>query len=133
MNTVNNSANHRKCRICDNLVRGRSDKLFCSVKCKSYYHDRLSKVTFEASMRIDKILHRNRSILLELMGKNAIQKKIPKIELDKKKFNWTYITHYHINSRGKEVRYLYDFSYIIFSDQEVLIKRVGKSENDLED
>lgn len=119
----------RKCKMCKTEISGRRDKLFCSVRCKSDYHEKLSKVTLTASERIDKILHRNRSILLELMGKNGIQKKIPKIELDKKKFNWTYITHYHINNQGKEVRYLYDFSYIIFSDQEVLLKRVGGTKN----
>jgi hypothetical protein len=90
------------------------------------YHDKLAKATNAASQKIDKILHRNRSILLELMGKNGLQKKIPKMLLDSKKFNWTYITHVHTNVHGKEVRYLYDFSYITFSDQEVLIKRIGR-------
>lgn len=118
------TSSHRKCRLCQDPFLGRRDKLFCSVNCKTSYHEQLSQVTFEASKRIDKILHRNRSILLELMGKNGTQKKIPKMMLDAKKFNWTYITHHHINSQGKEVRYLYDFSYIIFSDQEVLIKRI---------
>lgn len=119
-----NDRHKRLCRLCKQPVVGRADKIFCSATCKANYHIKLNKVTFEASKRIDKILHRNRSILLELMGKNGTQKKIPKMMLDAKKFNWTYITHHHINSQGKEVRYLYDFSYIIFSDQEVLIKRI---------
>ena len=119
--------NTRKCKMCKIEINGRRDKIFCSVRCKSDYHEKLTKVTLTAADRIDKILHRNRSILLELMGKSGLQIKIPKIELDKKKFNWTYITHHHINNQGKEVRYLYDFSYIVFSDQEVLIKRVSRS------
>jgi hypothetical protein len=119
--------NARKCKMCKIEINGRRDKIFCSVRCKSDYHEKLTKVTLTAADRIDKILHRNRSILLELMGKSGLQIKIPKIELDKKKFNWTYITHHHINNQGKEVRYLYDFSYIVFSDQEVLIKRVSRS------
>jgi hypothetical protein len=123
MDLTNYIPKERKCRLCLSPYKGRSDKMFCSVKCKTSYHEKLSRVTFEASIRIDKILHRNRSILLELMGKNGTQKKIPKILLDTKKFNWTYITHHHTNNQGKEVRYLYDFSYIVFSDQEVLIKR----------
>ena len=116
---------HRKCRLCQELFTGRRDKLFCSVKCKTSYHEQLSQVTFEASKRIDKILHRNRSILLELMGKEGKQKKLYKKILDAKKFNWTYITHYHINSQNKTVHYVYDFSWMIFSDQEVLIKRIS--------
>lgn len=118
--------NERKCKMCPNPITGRRDKVFCSVRCKSDYHEKLTKVTSIATEKIDKILHRNRSILLELMGKNGVQKKIPKLELDQKKFNWTYITHYHINSQGKMVHFIYDFSWMTFSDQEVLIRRKNK-------
>lgn len=110
--------------MCKSSIEGRRDKMYCSDRCKSDYHEKLKKVTNVATAKIDKILHRNRSSLLELMGKNGTQKKIPKLDLDNKKFNWTYITHVHLNSQGKEVRYVYDYSYIIFSDQEVLIKKV---------
>jgi len=115
----------RKCKICKTIISGRRDKVFCSVRCKSDYHEKLNKVTQKASERIDKILHRNRSILLEILGKDATQKKVLRTIIDAKKFNWTYITHYHVNSQSKTVHYVYDFSWMIFSDQEVLIKRVG--------
>ena len=118
----------RKCRMCQTQIKGRADKLFCSVTCKSTYNIKLSKATNQASERIDKILHRNRSILLEVTGKNSTQKKVPRTVLDNKKFNYTYITHYHINSQNKFVNYVYDFSWMVFSDQEVLIKKVGKVE-----
>ena len=117
----------RTCTLCKNELSGRSDKKFCSVACKTEYHEKLAKVTFAATQRIDKILHRNRSILLEIMGKNDTQKKVPRELLDQKKFNWHYITQYHINSQNKTVHYLYDFSWMIFSDQEILIKRVRPS------
>ncbi len=76
----------RLCRLCKSPFEGRRDKLFCSVKCKTTYHEKLAAVTFEASSRVDKILHRNRSILLEVMGKQTIQKKISRQILDQKKF-----------------------------------------------
>ncbi|MFZ1561427.1 MAG: hypothetical protein WAT37_15955, partial [Saprospiraceae bacterium] len=71
------------------------------------------------------ILHRNRSILLEIMGKNSTQKKVPRALLDSKKFHFGYITHYHVNAQNKTVHCVYDFSWMIFSDQEVLIKRIS--------
>ena len=117
--------NARLCKMCKSPVKGRTDKIFCSIKCKSTYHMKLRGVTDYAAERIDKILHRNRSILLELMGKNGTQKKLPRTALDEKKFHFGYITHFHINSQNKTVHYVYDFSWMIFSDQEVLIKRVG--------
>ncbi len=65
-----------KCKICSNLIKGRKDKLFCSEKCKNYYHTKLRRVTNIAVKEIDIILHRNRSILLEIMGKHKTQKKM---------------------------------------------------------
>ncbi len=113
----------RYCPICKTPVKGRRDKRFCSIKCKSQYFRRLSAHTEKATKRIDYILKRNRSILQELMGKKIDQVRISTIELEKKKFNFTYITKYTINKEGKEYRYVYDFSYMIFSDDTVLINR----------
>lgn len=111
------------CKICQAQIKGRSDKLFCSLACKNYYHIRLRKVTRKATGNVDKILHRNRSILLEVLGKDGIKKKVHRKMLDRKKFNYNYITQYHLNTRGKMVNYVYDFSWSVFSDQEVLIVR----------
>jgi predicted nucleic acid-binding Zn ribbon protein len=115
----------KSCRLCQQpIVGGRADKKFCSDTCKAEYHYKLNKVTTDAAYQIDRILHRNRSILIELMGKNGTQKKLNKKLLDAKKFNWTYLTHYHVNSQNKMVHYVYDFSWMIFSDQDIIIKRL---------
>ena len=116
------------CPICKTPIVGRTDKKFCTSSCKSDYHRRLAKHTNNATARIDKILHRNRSILQELMGKKIFQIKIPSIELEKRKFNFSYITKYIINKEGKEFRYVYDYAYMTFSDDTVLIvRRSGRS------
>lgn len=119
-----NPSNRGICKLCKSPFKGRSDKVFCSVKCKTIYSYRLRAVTTDATKAIDSILHRNRSILLEVLGKNKSQVKLDRTLLDKKKFNYTYITHYHVNNQGKTVHYVYDFSWMIFSDQEILIKRI---------
>ncbi len=104
-------------------MKGRIDKIFCSTACKSEYHMKLRRVTDKATRNIDKILHRNRSILLEIMGKNKTQIKIDRSVLDKKKFQYKYMTGYTLNSRNKHVNYLYDFSWIEFSSGVVIIYR----------
>lgn len=81
----------------------------------------LRRKTNLAARQIDRILHRNRSILFEVMGSNLKQKKISRKILDKKKFNYKYFTHQHTNSRGKTIKYLYDYGWVEFTDQEVLI------------
>jgi hypothetical protein len=111
------------CKICKKNLVGRSDKKFCSPKCKNYYHLNLRKVTNVAVKQIDTILHRNRSILLEIMGKYKTQLKIGRIILDQKKFNFKYHTHFQVNSVGKTYFYVYDFAWMEFSDNEVLIVR----------
>jgi len=109
------------CKICKKKLVGRPDKIFCSSKCKNYYHRNLKKVTDIEVEEINKILHRNRSILLEILGKRKVQIKIKRIILEKKKFHFKYITHFHINKNGKMYHYVYDFAWMEFSDDEILI------------
>ncbi len=111
------------CKICKKGLKGRKDKTFCSIECKNYYHTSLRKVTNEIAKELDEILHRNRSILLELLGKKTFRKKINRVVLAKKKFNFKYITHFHINSQGKMYHHIYDFAWMEFSDDEILIVR----------
>lgn len=116
-----------KCKICSKIVVGRKDKLFCSIRCKNYYHTNLRRVTFEASQKIDDILHRNRSILLEIIGKNRTRKQVNRIALEQKKFRFNYLTHYHINKEGKTYHWVYDFAWMSFSDDTILIIRKPES------
>lgn len=109
--------------MCEEKIAGRPDKKFCSTKCKNNYHTKLRAVTKNVASQIDAILHRNRSILLEILGKNGIQKKVKRITLEKKKFRFKYLTHFHINSRNKTFHYIYDLAWMEFSDDEVLIIR----------
>ena len=57
------------------------------------------------------------------MGKNAVQKKVNRIDLEQKKFRFNYLTHFYINSKGKTFHWIYDFAWMSFSDDEILIIR----------
>ncbi|MCF6350546.1 MAG: hypothetical protein L3J23_05885 [Flavobacteriaceae bacterium] len=112
-----------KCKICKIIIIGRTDKVFCTVRCKNLYHKKLRAVTDVAVKNINIILHRNRSILLEILGKYKFQLKINRIILEKKKFNFKYHTHYYINTKGKLYHHIYDLAWMEFSDDEILIVR----------
>lgn len=116
----------KHCKLCRKEFIGRSDKVFCSIACKNDYNVQLRRVTSKASKKIDEILHRNRSILLEIMGKHKIQITVDRMDLDKKKFNFSYMTGYSINKQGKTYHHIYDFSYMVFSSQSVLIVRKNR-------
>jgi len=111
----------RLCPICKNHIKGRSDKRFCSKSCKAFYYRKLTEANTKSTRRIDKILHRNRTILLELMGKHQKQLKISRLELDKKKFNFNFFTGRTVNKQSKAYIHIYDFRYMLFSDANVII------------
>ena len=116
-----------KCKLCNDTFVGRAGKMFCTIKCKNIYNKDLIEKTNYAAIPTDKILHRNRSILFEIMDAgNFKQKKVERKLLDSKKFNWHHYTHVHKNVKGKLLQIIYDYSWMIFSDQEVLIKKVNK-------
>jgi hypothetical protein len=57
------------------------------------------------------------------MGKYEHQKKVSRIELEKKRFRFKYLTHFYKNKHGKIYHYVYDFAWMEFSTDEVLILR----------
>ena len=83
--TMEESTKERFCKICKLPLKGRSDKVFCGATCKAYYHYKVKSVTNKATVDTDSILHRNRSTLLEIMGKNGTQVKVLRSVLENKK------------------------------------------------
>jgi len=116
----------KKCKVCKKIIRGRTNKIFCSTDCKNYYNKQLRFAAKQAAIQINEYLKRNYSILLELLGKNKIQIKVYRNILEQKKFRLKYHTHSPINSKGKTFHYIYDIAWMEFSDDEILIvkKRV---------
>ena len=114
---------HKKCKICKKPFQGRSNKIFCSVVCKNFYHKNLRYASYKAAIRINEYLKRNHGILLELLGKNKSQIKVYRNILEDKKFRFKYHTHTHVNSQRKTFHYIYNLAWMDFSDDEVLIVR----------
>lgn len=112
-----------KCKVCKESYLFRKGKVFCSVKCKNYYHKHLRYASFKAAIRINEYLKRNHGILLELLGKNKTQIKVYRNILEDKKFRFKYHTHIHINNQGKVFHYIYNLAWMEFSDDEILVVR----------
>jgi len=114
------------CKVCQKEFDGRKDKIFCSTHCKNDYHVTLRSVTKNIAFPLDKVLHRNRSILLEIMGPKVHKKMVLRSELVKRKFQFKFITHFNTNNQGKTYNHVYDFAWMEFSDDEILIIRQKK-------
>jgi len=112
----------RKCQNCGTTLLGRSDKKFCSMACKNTFNFAKRQNTKNDVKEIDAYLHRNREILATLMG-NSVKETMDKAVLTRAKFRWEYMTGIYYNKEGKMYRLVYDFAWMEFSDQRVLIVR----------
>lgn len=99
----------RYCKACDEEIRGRSDKLFCSDYCRaSHYNHRHSDITL-MMRRINSALRKNRSILLELSQGGSVR--VHKMTLLRKGLHFAFVTHILQNHEGKTLYFCYDQGY----------------------
>lgn len=89
-----NQATHnpRTCVICKRPLVGRSDKVFCDIKCKNYYHSEARKSQRTAYRQTNAILAKNYIILAGLMSEGYNKAVISKLALVDVGFNFQYVT-----------------------------------------
>lgn len=108
------------CRNCNKEFTGRSDKRFCSVVCKNQHNNNTRNNTREAVKEIDAYLHRNREILLLLLGSSK-KEVFDKSQLVRSGFKFDYMTGIYFNRENKMYRIVYDCAWMDFSDQKILV------------
>lgn len=98
------------CPVCESPIKGRSDKKFCSTKCKSInqYEIRQEKEIFY--MEVDRQLKTNRKLLktYNYQGFTTVQK----AALLNDGFNPNFFTHYWKNSKGDVYLFVYDYGFL---------------------
>jgi hypothetical protein len=112
----------KQCLHCAQEIRGRSDKKFCSLACKNGYTAATRRDTRDAVAEIDAFLHRNREILAMLMG-DASKIELDRLVLTRTGFKYEYHTGTYLNKEGKLYRLVYDYAWMDFSDQKILVVR----------
>lgn len=110
------------CERCGTAFYGRSDKRFCSLTCKNRASVRRRKTTRAAVQEVDGYLHRNREILEFLMG-NSSKEVFERSLLTRTGFRWEFLTGIYRNREGKIYHLVYEFAWMEFSDQRVLVVR----------
>jgi hypothetical protein len=103
-------------------MKGRSDKKFCSLACKNTHAISMRRNTRDAVAEIDGYLHRNREILATLMGESS-KTELDRLVLNRTGFKYEYHTGTYMNKEGKMYRLVYDYAWMDFSDQKILIVR----------
>lgn len=110
----------QSCQQCKIALKGRSDKKFCSTTCKNAFYNAQKKDTLDVTTEIDGYLHRNRTILKQIMGSSK-KEIFDRLILVRAGFRFDYMTHFYINKEHKMYRLIYDYGWMEFSDQKVLI------------
>lgn len=100
----------RTCPVCESVVKGRSDKTFCSVKCKSInqYEQRQEHEKFY--LDVDRQLKINRK-LLKRYNKSGFTT-LRKSKLINEGFNPNYFTHFWKNQKGDVYLFVYEYGFM---------------------
>ncbi|WP_430907516.1 hypothetical protein [Maribacter sp. 2-571] len=102
--------NSKTCPVCGTIVKGRSDKKFCSKKCKSIEQYESRQKTEAFYLKVDRQLKTNRRILKKYnkSGYTIIRKS----KLIEEGFNPKHFTHYWKNKRGDVYLFVYEFGFL---------------------
>jgi hypothetical protein len=105
----NLSAVERKCLDCGDVIRGRTDKKFCSDQCRNNYNNRLNRDTNNYVRNVHGLLRRNRRILADLYLEE--KRKVHRDALIALGYNFSFFTHIIENSRGNRFIYCFEYGY----------------------
>jgi hypothetical protein len=99
----------KKCLHCGKVLAGRTDKKFCTGKCRSGYYYTMNAEFNAHKSRVHEILRSNRDILAEQnpSGKCTVDKQI----LADKKFNFNFFTTIYRTKGGHVYWFCYDFGF----------------------
>jgi predicted nucleic acid-binding Zn ribbon protein len=111
MNTIPPSTK-RNCVVCQKLIYGRTDKVFCSIECKNHYHRVYKKEKKTVTFNIDAILTKNYQIIAGMMPPGVFKIKISKLDLERVGFLPNYYTH--LDNEGN--KWIYNFQILIEGD-----------------
>jgi hypothetical protein len=119
-NSIEKKSSERLCTVCDFPLFGRSDKVFCSLRCKNKYHSSIRKSTKSVTNETIKVLYRNHQILTELMGENCSKYEISKLVLQRKGFDFDVISGIEQNKFGYKLN-VFDFSWYLSKNSNIVI------------
>jgi hypothetical protein len=112
----------RKCLECNEIVKGRIDKKFCSDYCRNAYNNHVNKDSKNLIRNINNRLRKNYKILsnLNTSGKT----KVSRTKLYDQGFDFNFFTSIYKTKTGNTYFYVYNEGYLALENETfLLIKR----------
>ncbi|MEL6636527.1 MAG: hypothetical protein AAFR05_07235 [Bacteroidota bacterium] len=120
--------NKKACPICAKPIVGRSDKKFCSLACKNKFHHPAQNQQGNLVKTVNRFLLQNFQIMEGIFREEKKNKlMIPRMVLDQMGFHFNYCTGCYLNRQGKLYHYVYNYAWMAFSNQELMLLRQRKS------
>ena len=116
----------KTCPCCAKLVIGRSDKIFCTIKCKNIHHNAARSQLRSQYMRSERMIHRNLIVLEGILGPNNNQMTIHRDTLFR--YGFSLYTCTSVCVRNQRITYrIGNYTYTIQSNGIVKVKRTLKT------
>lgn len=113
------------CLECGDVIKGRVDKKFCSDACRNIYNNRQKSDVTNEMRNVNNVLRKNRKIL-EALNPNETAT-VSRDALQKKGFNFKYITSIYTTKKNTTYYYCYEYGYLpIENDYYFLVKKKEK-------
>ena len=112
---------NQPCIACQKVFWGRSDKKYCSDKCRFAANNQKQKESPPARWisTINRTLKKNRQIMqfFNPVGKTTLEKKY----LVEQGFDFNYFTHQYKTPRGSTYHFCYEYGYLLLPAEKVLL------------
>lgn len=109
----------KKCLECEEPLKGRIDKKFCSDYCRNTYNNKINKESKNLVRNVNNRLRKNYKILSELNTKGKT--KVSRTKLYDKGFDFNFFTSIYTTKTGNEYFYLYDQGYLALENEYYLL------------
>lgn len=112
----------KKCPECGDIIRGRSDKKFCSDACRNTYNNEQNKDSTNLIRNTNNQLRKNYRILQKLNPRDKT--KTTKSKLLLSGFDFNLFTSIYTTKTGNVYYFVYDQGYLVLeNDYYALVKR----------
>ena len=110
---------NRNCLECNDEVRGRADKKFCSDYCRNSYNNKVDKDSKNLIRNINNRLKKNYKILSDLNSKGKT--KVTRTRLYDKGFDFQLFTSIYTTKIGNTYYYIYNQGYLPLDNEMFLL------------
>jgi len=114
----------RTCPECNEVIKGRIDKKFCSDLCRNSFNNKINSDTNNYVRNINNTLRKNRRILEESLQGDTT--KLSKQKLIDKGFNFNFYTNQNITKNNHTYIFCYEYGYLPLENDFILVVKRKK-------